>query len=79
MAKKKKNSSDDFNDMLMSVLDDMLNSLSPDMKDKLVDKMNEYAAEGKDMIDIRCYPERLSSQGISPVDHSFRFIIGASR
>lgn len=53
MAKKKKNSNDDFNEMLMSALDDMLNSLSPDMKDKIVDKMNEYAAEGKDMIDMQ--------------------------
>lgn len=53
MAKKKKNSNDDFNEMLMNALDDMLNSLSPDMKDKIVDKMNEYAAEGKDMIDMQ--------------------------
>lgn len=53
MAKKKKNSNDEFNDMLMSVLGDMLNSLSPDMKDKIMDKINEHAAEGKDMIDMQ--------------------------
>lgn len=53
MAKKKNHNDDEFNDMLVSVFEDMLSSLSPEMQNKIVDKMTEYTQAGKDMIDIQ--------------------------
>lgn len=53
MAKKKKNSRDEFDGMLMSELDNMLSSLSPDMQAQLLKGMYDMMGNGKDMIDIQ--------------------------
>lgn len=53
MAKKKKNSRDEFDGMLMSELDNMLSSLSPDMQAQLLKGMYDMMGDGKDMINIQ--------------------------
>lgn len=53
MAKKKKNSRDEFDGMLMSELDNMLSSLSSDMQAQLLKGMYDMMGNGKDMIDIQ--------------------------
>lgn len=53
MAKKKKNSRDEFDGMLMSELDNMLGSLSPDMQAQLLKGMYDMMGDGKDMINIQ--------------------------
>lgn len=57
MAKKKKNSRDEFDGMLMGELSNMLNSLSPDMQAQLLKGMYDMMDNGKDMIDVQneCY------------------------
>lgn len=53
MARKKKNDEANFDDMLMGMLGNMLDNLSPDMRDAFLNKMDECAAEGKDILDIQ--------------------------
>lgn len=54
MAKKKNNNNDSLlDDMLMDIFDEMLDGMSPDMKDALMNKLNECASEGKDLMDMQ--------------------------
>lgn len=53
MAKKKKDSKGEFDDMLMSTLDDMIGSLSPEMQARLLNGMYDMMGKGKDMIDMQ--------------------------
>lgn len=53
MARKKKNDEANFDDMLMGMLGNMLDNIPPDMRDAFVNKLNECAAEGKDILDIQ--------------------------
>lgn len=53
MARKKNDDEANFNDMLMGMLGEMLDNISPDMRDAFLNKLDECAAEGKDILDIQ--------------------------
>lgn len=53
MAKKKKHSRDEFDDMLMSALDNMLGSMPPEMQTQFLGGLHDMVGNGKDMMDLQ--------------------------